>query len=101
WQRETFAIGPNDRAAQLTGLSFDVVLRDVFTPLTSGATLCLPNAEGDLGADRVMPWLEAERITVMHCVPTLAQSWITDCPPGVSLRSLRWAFFAGEPLTNT
>ncbi|MFL6293378.1 MAG: amino acid adenylation domain-containing protein, partial [Thermoanaerobaculia bacterium] len=36
WQRETFGIGPGDRAAQLTGLSFDVVLRDILLPLTSG-----------------------------------------------------------------
>ncbi len=32
WQRDTFGIGPGDRFAQLTGVSFDVVLRDVFTP---------------------------------------------------------------------
>ena len=36
WQRKAFDIGSGDRAAQLTGLSFDVVLRDVFMPLASG-----------------------------------------------------------------
>lgn len=40
WQRQTFGVGPNDRSGQLTGLSFDVVLRDIFLPLTSGATQC-------------------------------------------------------------
>ncbi|MGD0013157.1 MAG: AMP-binding protein, partial [Bryobacteraceae bacterium] len=49
WQRETFAVGPDDRVAQLTSLSFDPVLRDVFLPLTSGATLCLPEESDRLG----------------------------------------------------
>lgn len=101
WQREKFAVKPQDRLAQLTGLSFDVVLRDVFLPLTSGATLCLPEVEDDLTPTHILPWLEREQISLLHTVPTLAQSWLTDMSPAVSLRKLRWVFFAGEPLTET
>ncbi|UCF78982.1 MAG: amino acid adenylation domain-containing protein [Candidatus Eiseniibacteriota bacterium] len=101
WQRETFAIGPQDRSAQLTGLSFDVVLRDIFLPLTSGATLCLPEDMDSLGPDDIMRWLERERISVLHTVPILAQSWLANVPAEVSLRAMRWVFFAGEPLTET
>jgi amino acid adenylation domain-containing protein/non-ribosomal peptide synthase protein (TIGR01720 family) len=101
WQQTEFGIGPGDRHSQLTGLSFDVVLREIFTPLTSGATLCL-RADSDaeeLGADRILPWMERAGITVLHTVPTLAQAWLADVPAGVHLRSLRRVFFAGEPLT--
>ena len=38
-------IGPGDRCAQLTNISFDVILRDVLMPLWSGATLCLPPSD--------------------------------------------------------
>jgi len=100
WQRETFKVQPGDRSAQLTGLSFDVVLRDIFLPLTSGATLCLPDASVNLSAKSVLPWMERQGITLLHTVPSLAQSWIADRPAGVSLRSLRRIFFAGEPLTD-
>jgi amino acid adenylation domain-containing protein len=101
WQRQTFAIDQQDRCAQLTLLSFDVVLRDIFLPLTSGATLCLP-AEGDeLEPTRILRWLEREQITLLHTVPTLAQSWLVNVPPEVSLRSLKCIFFAGEPLKDT
>jgi amino acid adenylation domain-containing protein len=100
WQRETFKIQRSDRSGQLTGLSFDVVLRDIFLPLSSGATLCLPDATVNLSAKSVLPWLEREQITLLHTVPSLAQSWIGDRPSGVSLRSLRRIFFAGEPLTD-
>jgi amino acid adenylation domain-containing protein len=100
WQRETFAVGPDDRVAQLTNLSFDPVLRDIFLPLSSGATLCLPQETESFGGDNVLGWLERERISVFHTVPTLAQSWLADGEAEVSLKSLRWVFFAGEPLTE-
>ena len=99
WQRQTFDVGPHDRAAQLTGLSFDVVLRDMLVPLTSGATLCFPDEDGNLNAEHILPWMEREHITLMHTVPTLAQSWLHSSPSDISLSHLRWVFFAGEPLT--
>lgn len=101
WQRQTFAINADDRAAQLTGLSFDVVLRDVFTPLTSGATLCLPMENDMREPSRLLAWLERERITLIHTVPTIARVWLDEVPPGVSLPWLRRVFFAGEPLADT
>ena len=100
WQRETFGIGAEDRVAQLIHLSFDAVLRDVFLPLTSGATLCLPDVMDDNSADTLIPWIEREGITLLHTVPSLAQSWLTNRPTGVTLRTLRWMFLAGEPLTD-
>ncbi|MDF5709057.1 MAG: amino acid adenylation domain-containing protein [Nostoc sp. S4] len=101
WQRQTFKIGQQDRVAQLTGLSFDVVLRDIFLPLTSGATLCLPEEGDNLEPSRILPYLEQEEISILHTVPSLAQSWLGNVPSGVFLRNLRWLFFAGEPLKET
>ena len=100
WQRETFGIGPQDRVAQLSGVSFDVLLRDVFLPLTSGGTLCLLPSEGLTSAD-LLRWLDAERVSVLHVVPTLAESWLADRLPDVTLEALRWLFLAGEPLKQT
>ncbi|WP_375515431.1 amino acid adenylation domain-containing protein [uncultured Nostoc sp.] len=101
WQRQTFEIGQQDRVAQLTGLSFDVVLRDIFLPLTSGATLCLPEEGDNLEPTKILNYLEHEQISVLHTVPSLAQSWLANVPSGVYLRNLRWLFFAGEPLKET
>ena len=101
WQQKTFAIEPQDRCAQLTGLSFDVVLRDIFLPLTSGATLILPDANHHLGGDYVIPWLSREQISVVHTVPTLAKTWLKNLPTEAALSTLRWVFLAGEPLTKS
>ncbi len=101
WQRKTFAISPQDRAAQLTHLSFDVVLRDILLPLISGATLCLPQDIDDLGSDKILPWLKREQISILHTVPTIAQFWLANAPPEYLLSTMRRVFFAGEPLPDT
>lgn len=98
WQRETFAVGPLDRAAQLTGLSFDVVLRDIFLPLTSGATLCLPAEQEALDPKRLLAWLKREGITILHTVPSIVQNWLSVVDQKLDFPRLRWVFFAGEPL---
>jgi amino acid adenylation domain-containing protein len=100
WQRDTFQVGPGDRVAQLTNLSFDVVLRAVFLALVSGGTLCLPPDDVNLTAESVLPWMQREKITLLHTVPSLAQTWLADVPAGVNLPSLRLVFFAGEPLLD-
>lgn len=101
WQRQEFKVTATDRAAQLTGLSFDVVLRDIFLPLTAGASLHLPENSATVSSGRILSWLESERITLLHTVPSLAQAWLKELPSGVTLSELRWAFFAGEPLTDS
>ncbi|BAZ21895.1 amino acid adenylation domain-containing protein [Kalymmatonema gypsitolerans NIES-4073] len=101
WQRQTFGISQQDRIAQLTKLSFDAILRDIFLPLTSGATLCLPAPGDNLEPAKILRYLEREQISVLHTVPCLAQSWLADVPKEVCLRNLRWLFFSGEPLKET
>ena len=100
WQRETFKIGPGDRSAQLTGLSFDVLMRDILTPLTSGACLYLPTPNLALDSENLLAWLLTEKITLIHTVPAIAQIWLSLGPLKQKLKSLRWVFFAGEPLTD-
>jgi amino acid adenylation domain-containing protein len=99
WQQRTFAIGPDDRAAQLTSLSFDVVLRDVFVALISGATLHLP-PDGTTDGTAVLGWLRDEGITLVHLVPTLVRKWLAEAPENMPLPDLRLSFFAGEPLND-
>jgi len=100
WQRASFPIGPGDRAAQITALSFDVVLRDVLFPLTSGAELHFPDRGLLLDARRMLGWISDRGITVMHCVPSLMKAWLHGNPDQRPFRSLRYIFFAGEPLTE-
>ncbi|GKQ37537.1 hypothetical protein ALMP_40740 [Streptomyces sp. A012304] len=100
WQRRQFGVGDEDRFVLLTNLAFDMALRDVWLPLTSGGVLHLLEDPADVSGDRVAPLLAAREVTRLHLVPTLARSWLatTDTTPLPALRSV---FFAGEPLSDT
>jgi amino acid adenylation domain-containing protein len=99
WQRATFDVGPGDRCAQLTGLSFDVVLRDIFLPLIAGATLCLPDGGRTPPPEEICRWLERDRVSIVHAVPTVADAWLPQRGSAFT-GPLRAVFFAGEPLTG-
>ncbi|MBY8886988.1 AMP-binding protein [Streptomyces sp. PTM05] len=98
WQRDAFDIASGDRFAQVTGLSFDVFLRDLFTPLVSGATVCLPSGLAT-GWQGLLDWLRHEDITVVHTVPSLAARWLATDVSFEAADRLRLTFFAGEPLS--
>ncbi len=97
WQREHFKVNQNDQVAQLTNLSFDVFLRDLFLPLTSGGTLCL-REERDI-LDTIF-WLNRENISIIHTVPSILRSWLDRQQDANQLHKLRYLFIAGEPLTD-
>jgi amino acid adenylation domain-containing protein len=102
WERDALAIGPEDHIAQLTAFSFDPVLRDVFLPLSSGAVLCLPDrAVAAGGTSDFARWMASEAISVLHTVPSLAESFLDAIDDPVALPDLRWVVFAGEPLQSS
>ena len=79
----------------ITGLSFDMILRDIFLPLTSGASLTIPPQE-----NVTLDWISQQKITFLHLVPSRAQNWLAQQkePSQISLRGL---FLAGEPLHDS
>lgn len=101
WQRHTFQVGPGDRSSQLINLSFDAVLRDIFLPLASGATLCLPEEADENDPERLFAWLAEQRITLLHTVPAKASFWLDSSTNPPQASALRWTFFSGEPLLDT
>ncbi|MDC2865508.1 non-ribosomal peptide synthetase [Bacillus sp. BP-3] len=94
WQKTQFQVTPKDRTAQLTHVAFDVYLRDIFLPLTSGATLCIPLEE----ETNILGWLQRKDITLLHAVPSLSRIWLDHSAKGEYLNELRHIFFAGERL---
>ena len=101
WQKQTFEISKSDRCAQLTNVSFDVMLRDTLLALVAGGTLVVPLAKEETGGHALIQWLDSKQITVMHAAPTVFQTWMLDAPKDVGLLQLRWLFLAGEPLPAT
>jgi amino acid adenylation domain-containing protein len=100
WEIDSFGVGPGTRVSQLTTPSFDAFLRDIFTPLCAGGTVCVPDdrqrvlVPGELAA-----WLELRQIQLVHCVPTVFRLLLEDPGPADALPDLRWILLAGEAVT--
>lgn len=71
WQREAFGLREDDRFALLSGLGHDPLLRDVFAPLSIGATLAIPEEEALRDPEALLAWLRDERVSVVHATPGL------------------------------
>jgi non-ribosomal peptide synthetase component F len=85
--------------SQLLPLSFDGSLRDVFVALCSGGRVCVPpSREVVLEAGKLLEWLEAERVNVMHCVPSLFRAMVNEGLRAEQLSALRYILMAGEVL---
>jgi amino acid adenylation domain-containing protein len=99
WEIKTLGIGPQDRGSQFITPAFDAYLRDIFVPLCAGGTVCVPASPDTLlDGRRLIEWIEAQRISLIHCVPSLFRSFIQQpaCPSNFS--SLRYVLLSGEPL---
>jgi amino acid adenylation domain-containing protein len=89
-----------DRFSLLSGLSHDPVLRDIFTPFSVGAALCIPEQAVIFDPHRLVRWLAEMRITVCHLTPALGEIIITGAE-GVTLPDLRYLFWGGDVLSAT
>jgi acyl-coenzyme A synthetase/AMP-(fatty) acid ligase/acyl carrier protein len=96
WFCPEFGVGGHDRFAYVAGVSFEATLREVFPPLSAGASLVLPEDDDAGTPEATVAWLGRERITVVTVVPSVARTWLrhgrTTCP------DVRAVFFIGEPL---
>ncbi|MEZ4725524.1 MAG: non-ribosomal peptide synthetase [Caldilineaceae bacterium] len=94
WHRRTFGLTEKDRFSLLSGLAHDPLLRDIFTPLTLGATLYVPDAL-TMASGRLARWLGEHQITACHLTPPMGQLLAQD---DTRLDKLRYLFFGGDKL---
>ncbi len=90
-------IGDTDRASLLYTLSFNASNMDIFGSLLCGATLCACDPRRE-GLARLADWLDRERVTVLHTVPTLFRELAGRLAPGRVLPHLRLIDLGGEAM---
>jgi amino acid adenylation domain-containing protein len=99
WESKTFGVGAGTRVSQLTSPSFDAYLRDVFTPLCAGGTVCAPpSRETVFDAALLVAWLTEQRVEIVHCVPSLFRSLLNQPLAPTDFPALKYVLMAGEPL---
>jgi tyrocidine synthetase-3 len=104
WEKNEFEIDDSCRVSQLTAITFDASLRDIFLPLCTGGTLCIPSESVKSNLLKLAEWLENSSVTLMHSVPSLFRSLTRILPEEKSgqkpFEKLKYIFLAGEMLYN-
>ncbi|NUR72854.1 MAG: amino acid adenylation domain-containing protein, partial [Hamadaea sp.] len=90
-----FGLDAADRFAMLSGLAHDPLLRDVFAPLTVGASVRIPPDEFIRSPRDLHAWLDSEEVTVAHVTPQLLRMITTVRRP---LPRLRVVLCGGDQL---
>ncbi|SKA47945.1 amino acid adenylation domain-containing protein, partial [Chitinophaga eiseniae] len=100
WQIREFNIDAGCRVTQLAQVTFDASLRDIFVALIAGGTLCIPDTATKGTPALLLRWLEQQRITIIHCVPSLFRVLTQEraATANVHLEQLKYIFTAGEML---
>lgn len=73
WYIQRFALDEGKVFAMLSGLAHDPIMRDVFTPLCSGGSLCICSNQEMMVVDELEKWLKANEIEVIHQTPSLVK----------------------------
>jgi len=98
WQIKTFGLNQSDKFSLLSGLSHDPLLRDIFTPLSLGATLCIPDQKDIETSGQLASWMQQRQISIAHLTPAMAQ--LLTAKTTTITTALRYVFFAGDVLTQ-
>ncbi|WP_328908281.1 amino acid adenylation domain-containing protein [Streptomyces sp. NBC_00234] len=100
WMAETFGLRDTDRYSMLSGISHDPLHREVFTPLVTGATICVPAQVDVETPGRLAQWFRTQQISVSHLTPPMARLFdqLTIAPG--TMPWLERVFFLGDALTS-
>jgi amino acid adenylation domain-containing protein len=93
-------IGPADRVSLLYSLAFSAANMDIFGGLLKGATLCAYDVRRN-GVPELADWLDRERITVLHAVPTVFRGLFGSLAPERKLTHLRAIDLGGEAVFDS
>lgn len=104
WEKKEFQLDETCRVSQLTATTFDASLRDIFVPLCTGGTLCVPSESVKSNFIKLIEWLENSKVTLVHCVPSLLRTLTKTLPEknteNLPFKHLKNILLAGEMLYN-
>ncbi|MFF8789308.1 amino acid adenylation domain-containing protein [Streptomyces sp. NPDC015125] len=94
---EHFPMGSRDRMLQVTSLSFDVSVYEIFLPLLTGGAAVLPLSGSHTDAHYLSALIAEHGITSFHMVPSLLRMFVDGLDPR-QCATLRRIFVSGEAL---
>lgn len=84
---------------QLTAPSHDPILRDFFLPILLGGQVNIPKyVLGTASIDWYTKWIDQERISLLHCVPSFFHEWVKTDFAKYEYKQLHFILMAGETI---
>lgn len=96
---QLIGINSDDRLSLLTSCGLAASASAIFGALLNCATLC-PFHLRSQGVERMLFWVKARRVTILHAVPTVFRQAIRANGSEEKIASLRWVRLGGEPVTR-
>jgi amino acid adenylation domain-containing protein len=101
WHAAHFDMTARDRFSMLSGLSHDPLLRDIFTPLSIGATLVIPQQSLITEPGRLRQWMHDSAVSIVHLTPPMGQLLSAGGRSLPELPALRKMFWGGDQLLSS
>ncbi len=101
--RQTLSITPDDRITLFSSFSHDASIMDIYGALLTGAVLYPMDIRDQPDLSKLTRWLNRERITVWHSVPTFFRYFMSVLEEGepVSFPHLRYIVLGGEAVRRS
>jgi len=94
---KAFGIGPGDRVSVLSAIGVPAGLGDILRGVALGASLCAFDLRRN-GVAQLADWLDRQRVTVLHVVPTVFREMANRMDKARVLPHLRVVHLGGEAL---
>ena len=92
---QRYGVTESDRALQLSDLSFDISVYDIFGMLSAGGAVVIPDEERHLEPPHWIELVRQHQVTIWFSVPMYADMWVQS---GEALPSLRLFMLAGDKI---
>ncbi|MBD0322663.1 MAG: amino acid adenylation domain-containing protein, partial [Aldersonia sp.] len=99
WMQCQYRLGATDTVLWKTPATFDVSVWELFWALSIGARLVIAEPDGHRDPNYLADVIEAESVTTVHFVPSMAALFVAAVPAG-RCTSLRRVFASGEALSG-
>lgn len=97
WMGQEFDVNPSDRVLSRAPLQFDLSVFDIFTTMSAGGCLVIPEMGFSNKPQEILELMRAEKITIIYTVPSAYIGMLTKADLYRNLPSLRLLLYAGEP----
>ncbi len=95
WFCKQYDLENNSRILQLTNVTFDVSVEEIFGSLVSGATLYMPSAEIILDRESFRSFIKENEISIAQFVPVTLREFLSE---GEKIQCLRKVICGGDRL---